>query len=240
MRFHYRRWIGVLEHEMSVALSYVRPGSTVADVGANDGMYAYALAAKAGRVEAFEPIPRCASVVEAYARGNPRISVHRVAISDSAGRLWLRIPVRNGRTIDTEASLAAAPGAGGGGGEWEQREIEVRPLDSFGLTDLSLLKIDVEGHELEVIRGARETLARERPVLMVEIERRHLAGRGRSMEEVFGEIASHGYTGWSAGEDGRMLSIGEFDVERDQVLTAVREPGEHYVNDFFWIPRERS
>jgi FkbM family methyltransferase len=230
MRYHYRRLIGVIEREVGEALALVRPGSAVADVGANDGMYSYAFSRRAGAVHAFEPLPRCAEVVRAYAGANRGIHVHQVALSDRPGAMTLTIPVREGREIDTEASLS--PGAVPG--DARRVEIEVRTLDSFALRDLSLLKIDVEGHELEVLRGARETLRTERPAMMVEIEQRH--HEGRDIRDVFVEVESYGYSGWMLGRGGRLEEIGGFDASRDQQLGPAGEPRGEYINNFFWLP----
>jgi hypothetical protein len=50
---------------------------------------------------------------------------------------------------------------------------ELRPLDSFGFRNLSFIKIDVEGFEDEVLEGARLTIARNRPVILIEIQGGH-------------------------------------------------------------------
>jgi FkbM family methyltransferase len=242
MRYHYRRLIGVIEREVGEALSLVRPGSAVADVGANDGMYSYAFTRRAGTVHAFEPLPGCAGIVRAYARANARIHVHQVALSDEAGTRSLTIPLREGREIATEASLVpqlapqrgAAGAAGAAGARVE--EIEVRTLDSFALRDLSLIKIDVEGHELEVLRGGRETLRSERPVMMIEIEQRHHGER--DIRDVFAEVESYGYSGWTLARGGGLQPIAGFDAPRDQRAGPDGAPGPGYVNNFFWLPVE--
>jgi FkbM family methyltransferase len=241
MRYHYRRLIGVIEREVGEAVALVRPGSVVADVGANDGMYSYAFARRAGTVHAFEPLPRCAGIVRDYARANRRIQVHQVALSDEAGMRALTIPLREGREIETEASLIAAPttasGAAGAGGS-RVEEIEVRTLDSFALRDLSLIKIDVEGHELEVLRGARETLRRERPAMMIEIEQRHHGER--EIRDVFAEVESYGYSGWTLSAGGGLEPVAGFDAARDQRAGPDGEPGPGYMNNFFWLPIEAA
>ncbi|SNT36751.1 methyltransferase, FkbM family [Tropicimonas sediminicola] len=72
----------------------------------------------------------------------------------------------------------------------EQVDVETRRLDSFDIRDLGFIKIDVEGHELEVLQGGKETLARETPVLLIEIEERH---RPDALETVSDFLAGFGY-----------------------------------------------
>jgi FkbM family methyltransferase len=67
-------------------------------------------------------------------------------------------------------------------------------LDDAGLTDVAAMKIDVEGAELEVLRGAWMTLRRRRPLLSIEIEERHRTGSTRAVPELLHDL---GYEGWS-------------------------------------------
>jgi hypothetical protein len=66
-------------------------------------------------------------------------------------------------------------------------------LDDAGLADVTAIKIDVEGAELEVLRGAWMTLQRWRPCLSMEIEERHRTGRTRAVPELLRDL---GYQGW--------------------------------------------
>jgi hypothetical protein len=58
----------------------------------------------------------------------------------------------------------------------EEAAVEVTTLDSLGLTGVTAIKLDAEGAEYEVLRGARSLLARMRPILSIEVEERHRAG----------------------------------------------------------------
>ena len=156
-----------------------RPG-TLLDIGAHDGAFALPFAALPGaRVLAFEPLP------EAFARlraafGDPlpaHVELRREALGDRDGEAVLAVPVLDGAPQEQWASTAKGYGALGEPRVAERRvTVPLRRLDGFGLTDLAAVKLDAEGAEYEVLRGARETLLRCRPVLSVEIEERHRPG----------------------------------------------------------------
>ena len=75
---------------------------------------------------------------------------------------------------------------------FEKRKVEVRTLDSFGFTDVDLIKIDVEGHEYSVLEGSLLTIQRCKPILLIEIEQRHIS---RPIKEVFSLVMNQGYDG---------------------------------------------
>ena len=73
-------------------------------------------------------------------------------------------------------------------------EVPVRTLDSFGLTSVGFIKIDVEGHELAVLQGACKTIALSHPILMVEVEDRHRHDAVHTVEEF---LSDFGYSKWT-------------------------------------------
>jgi FkbM family methyltransferase len=162
LRYWYRRMRRRIEPELRAAVRVTRPGSTAIDVGANYGVYTYALARAGARVEAFEPIPECLRVLTAYR--SPRVRVHATALSSTNGSADLHIPVLGARQEFGRASLRSL------GTEYRTLRVPLRQLDEFGFSDVSLIKIDVEGHEMDVLQGARETIANSRPVLVVEVD----------------------------------------------------------------------
>jgi FkbM family methyltransferase len=185
VRFHYHRWRGVQEPEIDLLPELVAKGRRAIDVGANFGEYTYALARLVPRVEAFEPLAGCAAAIEAARL--PGARVHRVALSDRDGERTLHLPVRDGRA-DTPSASFVDPG-----GTRERTSVPVRTLDSYGFTDVGLIKIDVEGHESAVLAGATDTLRTCRPVLIVEIEQRHRSDC--RIDQVFAGILALGYAG---------------------------------------------
>ncbi|MDW7710826.1 MAG: FkbM family methyltransferase [Deferrisomatales bacterium] len=199
----------------------------VVDIGANYGIYSYYLARMGKSVEAFEPLPGCARTISAYR--SPRIRVHNVALSSVPGTLRLFTPVVKGAAHTPSSSFAPVAGP------HEACMVPVRTLDEYSFEDICLVKIDVEGHELEVLRGATETLHRERPVSLVEIEQGHLA---IPITEVFEHVLGQGYAGFffSRGKV-RPLSAFSFEANQHPFLEDVHNPA--YVNNFLFLPEGR-
>ena len=211
----------------------VRPGWQVLDIGANWGLFTARLGklvGPTGHVEAFEPLPVHAATLQAVAAQLPAVDVHMTALSDHEGQADLVIPVREGEPLTALAHLdAPAPASAG-----ERRvPVPLRTLDAVLGEDhapIDLVKCDVEGHELEVLRGGERTLRRGRPALVLEIEERHRPDGG--VAEVFDYLRSIGYEGRAVRHDG-LVPLDEFDVERDQL--AHLPPGETVAND---MPRD--
>jgi len=210
-----------------VLQQFVRLGSTSIDVGANFGLYSYCLAKLSDRVEAFEPNGECLSVLQAYRC--PRIHTHCVALSSAVGVVEMHVPIVGGIAFPGLASLRAPDG-----NSLRFRCLAAR-LDDFGFRDVSFIKIDVEGHEGEVLVGAEQTIVREHPILLVEVEQRH---HDRPISEVFEWLAARDYAGHFL-RGGRICTLEEFSVQSDQLdILAHRAKGK-YVNNFIFIPAGR-
>lgn len=217
----------------------VRPGGVAVDVGASWGLFTYRLARLAGsqgRVHAFEPNPANGRSLAAIAGRAGTVTCHRCALSEEAGRAELRIPRRRGRPVVGLGTLSVAPGRARLFTDAVQ--VEVKRLDD-ALGDeadtVDFLKCDVEGHELEVLRGAERTLA-SRPALIVEIEQRH---QGRDIRATFDHLLERGYDGYAV-HAGGLTPLDEFDVERDQTSLVDEtdlQPivGGTYVHDFVFV-----
>jgi FkbM family methyltransferase len=153
------------EPELTVLAKLVSRGGTAVDIGANQGFYAYALADIADRVVAFEPNPDYAFFARWMLRG--RAEVRELALSDGAGRLSFYVPLSDrGVSLHLAGSLKRTHSQFC---QFKTYEVEVRTLDEFGLADVRFIKADVEGSEREVLEGARATIARDRPVILLEL-----------------------------------------------------------------------
>ena len=153
------------EPELAILGRLVPRGGTAIDVGANRGVYAYALADIADRVVAFEPNPDYASFARWMLRG--RAELNELALSDESGRGTLYVPLSDqGTVLHLAGSLKRTHSQFR---NIKTYDVEVRTLDDFNLLDVRFIKADVEGSEREVLEGARATIARERPVLLLEL-----------------------------------------------------------------------
>lgn len=167
--FYYRRRIGEEarsgEPELALLGRLVPHGGTAIDAGANFGVYAFALSTIAEHVAAFEPNPDCAAFARWMLRG--RAKVHGLALSDAPGRATFYVPVSDGgRPLHYAGNLKRIHSQFR---NMQSYEVEVRTLDSFRFKDVRFIKADVEGSEREVLEGARQTIAADRPVLLLEL-----------------------------------------------------------------------
>src|SRR5262249_25142805 len=116
----------------------------------------------------------------------------------------------------------------------EAISVPVRALDSYELERVDAMKIDVEGAELDVLKGATRTIERARPLLLVEIEHRHHAG---SIELVFDWLAQTGYEGMFLLPGRGLRPVREFSASEHQRLDASGHPTGLYVNNFIFRQR---
>lgn len=216
-----------------------RPGSLV-DVGAHDGLIALPLSRLPGaRVLAFEPLPAAFARLSAACAGVASIEAIPQALGDAPGHLTLSVPVVQGVRQEQWASLVKTYAGFGQHVAAEQVRVPVVTLDSVGLQDLTAMKIDAEGAEYEVLRGARETLLRCRPVLTLELEERHREG---STWAVPAYLDALGYETCFA-LDGQWRPAAALD--RPTMQRASPDPSNYaasapYVFNFFAWPRERD
>ena len=228
--------------ELGFHRTLYRPG-TLLDVGAHDGAFALPFAALPGaRVLAFEPLPAAFARLRA-AFGDPlpaQVELRREALGDREGDAVLTVPVLDGVPQEQWASTAKTYAALDETRVAERRvAVPMQRLDGFGLSDLTAVKLDAEGAEYEVLRGARETLLRCRPVLSVEIEERHRPG---STWAVPAFLDALGYdTFWEHWDEWRPMA--EFDraaMHRASPNPAVFEASNPYVFVFYALPRESA
>lgn len=167
LRYRAQSALNALEPEFEVLpqLLFHHRGRVALDVGANLGIYTYALSRLGMQVHAFEPQPSCCDVISAWSSGKPGITVHNKGVGGAGGELVLHIPVVDGIPVETRASFQP----------FDSDQIDMRvpvvSLDSMSFNDVAFIKIDVEGFELQVLLGATRLLGDLKPILLVEIDR---------------------------------------------------------------------
>ncbi len=211
----------------------LRPGDVAVDVGAYKGGYMYwmrRMVGGTGAVHAFEPQPELAAYLRDRIRDSrwTNVEVVQMALSAREGTATLLLPAS---TPSPAASLVGASLPRGPAGYDVRTTTLDEALDRAGRTDrVRLIKCDVEGHELDVLKGAARTLELHRPFLLLECEARHLRGHG--MVDVFGYLERLGYSGsffWK----GRRLAVGAFNAAAHQI-----EGRRPYANNFAFVPEE--
>ncbi|HWT01934.1 MAG TPA: FkbM family methyltransferase [Pyrinomonadaceae bacterium] len=151
---------------LGMAKELARPGSVVWDIGANVGLFAFACAGLGSSVLAVEPDEKLSALLRQSAVINHLpVVVHSVAVSDRAGTAAFHVAARGRASNHLGAAVSSQTG-----GTRETRTVETATLDS--LLDShpapDVLKIDVEGAEAEVLRGASKVLAL-RPRILIEV-----------------------------------------------------------------------
>jgi len=156
------------EDEIRFVRRWLKPGMRAMDVGANVGVYTVAMARAvggSGHVWAFEPTPATAECLQHSLDANEfdNVTLVRAAVSERAGSMDFSL------SRHAEENAAARMG----GVSEEVLRVAAVTLDQMaadrGCTNIDLVKLDVEGHEFEVIRGAAAFLRANSPLLMFEI-----------------------------------------------------------------------
>jgi FkbM family methyltransferase len=168
----------------------VRSGETVVDVGANYGLYAFHLARQVGEggsVIAFEAAPGTAVALRrvlAALGADPTVDVVEKAVGESSGQARLAIPRRTDGS--TESGRAWSVPGMSDIPAIDVVDVPVVTLDDAlrGAGEISFVKVDVEGADLHVLRGAATILDRDAPTLLIEVSPPLLARQGLNPGDV--------------------------------------------------------
>jgi FkbM family methyltransferase len=234
--YHYLRDGNPENHESALIERILRPGMTVVDVGANHGLFsleAALLIGRAGLVHAFEPTPstRALLVRNLAANGVSNVRVFPAALGAAPGAARLRVHgamsglntlaaqdvVWNGKLLRADNII----------------EVPVTTLDAHAgaenLDRIDFLKIDVEGFELSVIRGARGLLRSGRVVrLLLEIGDLTRTSAGVDPMEILAELESLDYQLHRITPEGDVAEeIGSF-------------PSSSFSANFYAVPKARN
>ena len=227
-----RRVLG-LHEPADLIIGLVPRGRNAVDVGANRGIYTYWMAKRAVRIDAFEPQPALARYIRGAHLRN--VHVHQTALLDHPGTAELLVPEDDGlaRIAGANPNDAISAMAELELGATTRLQVTTRTLDSYHLDDVGFLKIDAEGRELAILRGAHGTITSSRPVVFVESEARHAPGAPANVIELMRE--QHGYGKSAFVRHWELVDIEEFDLQRDQLGFLPDFMNAAYVSNFvFW------
>jgi FkbM family methyltransferase len=224
--------LGKSHSEIQLVRSLCDPDRVSLDIGADVGEFAIAMLGSSRSVIAFEPRPTQANSLAAmFSAVGAAVRVEPVAVSDKPGATTMRVlesaPGRS--TIDSHNPLNNADS-----GRVRTIDVPMVRLDDLQLDHVGFVKIDVEGHELAVLRGAADTLTRNRPTLFIEAEERH---HPRAVAAIAEFLAGLDYTGYFE-VDGVRRPLEEFDLAEHQNPANVDEWPTRgvYVNNFVFLP----
>lgn len=205
-----------LEPELAGLADIVGPGCVCVDVGSAAGLYTVTLArlvGATGEVHSVEPLsfahPVWSRVLRS--RSGQNVRHHTVALGAEPGTGTMSVPVGRYGPVTGRSFLAWKTDGLGSNAEFARQvdvDVDVTTLDDLcaqaRLTRLDFVKIDVEGGELNVLRGGQHAVETFRPTMLIEIEARHITRYQHSIDDVVGWLTQRGYTmhawrdGWHA------------------------------------------
>lgn len=229
-----RRSGGIVIHQANVEITETRlmvknlkPDSIVFDVGANIGYQALRLCQGAGAfVYAFEPVSDNFNVLQKNIYHNnldKRITPFPIALGAHQGKVYIMGGVSTGNRIEPHQRKGV-------------QEVLLDTIDTFviehNITRVALIKCDVEGYELEVLKGATQVLMTLRPLIMIEIIDQYGLeyGYGVKSSEIWNYLKGMNYKGG-------LIADGHFIAANDdnwEVLSRMPE------NNYLFYPLERE
>lgn len=223
----------LIEPEILILNQFLNESDVVFDVGANVGQYTFEFESyvNSRNVFSFEPIR--ASFLR-LKRLFSDCNINEIALSDRIGFSEFKIPIINSVEFMTRGSLNTSF-VETGENDSIMSEVKVDTLDNFcvekSIKQLNFLKIDVEGHEFEVIKGGKESILKYFPTMLVEIEQRH---HSYPINEIFDFINKLDYHIFFYNHSLlRFQPINDFEVKRHQNKVYIKTF--EYINNFFCI-----
>lgn len=203
-------WLGASYevNETKYFTGLLRSGMVVMDVGANVGYYsliASNLVSSKGIVHAFEPIESQFQALCANIERNrySNILPNRKIVSDSCGYMAIY--------LGPECNSGAASVIKHLGNQSSRETVQSITIDAYlesqGPRGIDVIKIDTEGHELAVLKGAAKTLASAKPELLIEVQQRLLRAANTSREELYSYLYDHSYKAFAISSGGRLVEL---------------------------------
>ncbi|WP_419904819.1 FkbM family methyltransferase [Kiloniella sp.] len=212
------------EKELELVPFLARSDKAAIDIGANKGVWTHRLLQTCPEVYAFEPNPKMYRRLEKCFGKRARVSP--IAISNETGSSVLRIPKTSGGYSSQLSTLSSVQ-------EFDDHlpvDVITSKLDDQKIDNVGFIKIDVEGFELQVLEGAKETIERDKPVLVIEIEEAH------TKKDISSSIALVEALGY----DTFVIADGVFQPLQNAHAGKQKSHSGEYLFNFIFIPKSNS
>jgi FkbM family methyltransferase len=182
----------------------------VVDIGANVGYYTVELAkslGSSGQLLGFEPVEQSFSQLRKNVKLNNienKVRIFQTGLSNSVSETQIFLPRKSGSSAASLRNLHPEE-------EYESQIINTTTLDNvfetLGASDCDLIKIDVEGGELQVIEGGIATIKRFKPIIFAELLRKWSEAFSYSPNNVLQILQNIGYSCWGVSEELREITV---------------------------------
>lgn len=224
-----------VEPELIWIKDFLPQDAVFIDIGANVGSFLYQIEKKLNskNIYAFEPNQK---LNQRLKRIFPEIKIYPFALSDKNETATFKIPVINGRTYDSRGTLQTDLTENG---ETKHivKQVQVVKFDDWvtgkNLHRIEFIKIDVEGNEMQTLCGAKNSITKFRPVLMVEMEQRH---HRDPLQDLVAEIENWDYTAHYLDRQTfkpEKLKQDFFAAQTEHLLKNKKQ----YINNIIFIPK---
>ena len=210
--------------ELKLISTLVNKDQVSIDVGANLGLFTSFMSKASAQVYAFEPNPYPLENLKGLVDKN--VTVLPIALGNIDESTEIRIPHHENGWSSNGASLARSDEDNG-----KLITIECRKLDSLNIQNVGFIKIDVEGFEIEVLKGAEKIIARDKPSMIIENEEVHT----KDTNELFRVMNDYGYDKYICNADGELEMIDEYSVRDNQKDAQIKDI--NYIQNFIFIAR---
>ena len=197
-------------------LDKLRGKSTVfADLGANIGLHTFFLKSQCKKLDiiAFEPSPSCINYLELSIKYNniSGIRLEKIALSDTNGMLDFYNWGEEGSADslkDTDRVPNATPNI---------IQVPTKRMDDIeDLPDITVIKMDCEGAEIPILKGAKQTLSKNRPFILLEFHPKNKAAFGITTEDIFNFLSESEYSLYS--ENFEKIDSNTFEILQQAVI----------------------
>lgn len=238
--FHYRiKKKKFKEREIYFLKNIIFKGDCCIDIGAAQGEYTYILSktvGSKGKVYSFEPVGRAFEKLEElithYDLKN--VSLFNYALGDKNGSAIMLIPLLNNVLHEDVAHLDNDMGSAT---HCIEEKVMVKTLDNFvlehNIEKIDFIKCDVEGAELQVLEGGKNTILDFMPIVLCEVEARNLKRFKKEMKDVFLFFSNLNYDSFYLSED-ILIKYEKYNLNDNFRIKEGK-----YINNFFFVPNSK-